>query len=208
MNTLAKILKLLTVVTLSLIVVSCAGIQSEPTPTPTLTSTATRPAPTATPTATPTAAPTETPKPSPTPMPPSVSIAPTSGPPGTEIEVTVKGFPPDKGIQLGVEQEGGGSGIAYSERTGDTGHLTTTLAIPTYAEPEQRWMVTAATGEPLLEATSNVFTLPAAGGRDAAALAGDRAGGLRLRGQGQPLHHAYEEAQGPGGAGGDVYEPH
>jgi hypothetical protein len=92
-------------------------------------------------------------------MPPSVSIAPTSGPPGTEIEVTVKGFPPDQGIQLGVEQEGGGSGIAYSERTGDAGRLTTTLAIPTYAEPEQRWMVTATTGEPLLEVPSNVFTV-------------------------------------------------
>jgi len=122
---------------------------------------------------TPRAAPTDTPveptdtpaEPTDTPVRPlteaTVAVAPPSGPPGSEVQVTAAGFPPQTEIELGVAQRGAASDLLITDSTGANGALTTTLAIPNAAEPDEAWVVVARTKDGAREAVSNVFQVTA-----------------------------------------------
>mgnify|MGYP006287649501 CR=1 FL=1 len=110
--------------------------------------------------------PTEPPLPTDTPEdgPPgaAVAISPTSGPPGTEIEAVVTGFPADTEIELGLGPQNATPDIFITPRTDAQGQIAAEMAIPPDAEPEQTWVVVAATKDASITATSNGFqvTMP------------------------------------------------
>jgi hypothetical protein len=132
---------------MTLLIMGCARGQTDTTPT----TTAVEPTATSGPGAT------EPPVPANV----AVVISPSSGPPGTEIQVTVTGFQPETEIDIGVGREGSEYDVVTSPRTDADGALTTQLAIPTYAEPEEQWVVVAATHDGATQATSNAFEVTA-----------------------------------------------
>ncbi len=159
-RTYAILLTMLLVVALSLS--GCGTEDASPTPAPTFTPlvvTATRPP---APTDTSAPSPTETPvrvtdTPQPTSMNPTVAIAPTSGPPGTVVQVNARGFPPDAEVQLGAGRENSEYDILFTARTDAEGTLTDELAIPSFADPQDPWVVVVTTSEGTAEALSNTF---------------------------------------------------
>jgi len=88
---------------------------------------------------------------------PEVSMAPPSGPPGTEVQVTVEGFPPNTTVEIGVGREDSEFEVVKTVETIEDGSLTARVPIPGYAEPDERWVVVAATPDHALKAVSNVF---------------------------------------------------
>ncbi len=90
-----------------------------------------------------------------------VAVAPPGGPPGTEVQVTAAGFPPDTEIEVGVGRRGSVPDSMTTVRSDADGVLTTALAIPTSAEPEEAWVVVASTQDDEIQATSNVFQVTA-----------------------------------------------
>jgi hypothetical protein len=130
-----------------LLIAGCAGGQRDTTPTITA----------AEPTATSGPAATESPAPANL----AVVISPSSGPPGTQIQVTVTGFQPETEIDLGLGRKDSEYDVVTSPRTDADGTLTTQLAIPTSAEPEEQWVVVAVTQDRATQATSNVFEVTA-----------------------------------------------
>jgi hypothetical protein len=97
----------------------------------------------------------------PTPANVAVAISPSSGSPGTEIQVTVTGFQPETEIDLGLGRRDSEPDIVTSPRTNTEGALTTRLAIPTSAEAGEEWVVVATTEDAAVEAVSNVFEVTA-----------------------------------------------
>jgi hypothetical protein len=87
----------------------------------------------------------------------TLAISPSSGPPGTEVEVAAAGFPAEAEIELRIGQAGTEYVMAASERADAEGVLTTSLIIPTSAEPGEEWVVAATTTDEEVEAVSNVF---------------------------------------------------
>jgi hypothetical protein len=87
----------------------------------------------------------------------AAAISPSSGPPGTEVQVTVTGFQPETEIDLALGKKGADYDIVASPRTNTEGGLTTRLAIPTSAEAGEEWVVVATTKDGAVEAVSNVF---------------------------------------------------
>lgn len=89
---------------------------------------------------------------------PSVTISPTSGQPGTVVQVGVRGFPASAPVEIGVgpwrsEFEVIGRAMTWTEGT-----LTTQTTIPTFADGQ--WVVVVQTDEPpatRTRAVSNVF---------------------------------------------------
>ena len=109
--------------------------------------------------ATPSPGPTDTAVgPSPTPSPDAaVSISPTSGPPGSEVQVTAAGFSPETEIELGLGRKDSEYDVMATSDTGAEGSLTASLAIPTWAEPREEWVVVASTVDGAVKGVSNVF---------------------------------------------------
>lgn len=92
----------------------------------------------------------------------TVIVAPRSGPPGTEIQVMVAGFPPQTDIELGLGPSDAEYDVMVSPRTDSAGALATRLAIPSSAEPGQEWVVVAETSDETVRAVSNPFEVTAA----------------------------------------------
>jgi hypothetical protein len=139
----SKILIGLLLVTVAL-QASCtnAGVPPTVTPQPTATET---PHPTATSTAPPTATAvptaTATAPPSPTRQPsPSADIAPTQGPPGTEIQVAAEGFPPNTTVEVGLGVKNTEYWNSQDVRTDAAGAMNTAMTIPPSAEPGEHWV--------------------------------------------------------------------
>ena len=86
-----------------------------------------------------------------------VAVSPSSGAPGTEIQVTVTGFQPETEIELGLARQDSEYDVVSSPRTNTEGALTTNLAIPTSAEAGEQWVVVARTEDRAVEAVSNTF---------------------------------------------------
>lgn len=72
---------------------------------------------------------------------PRVSISPQSGPPGSEIEVTASGFPPNQEVQVGAGREGTEFGVTRMVTTDAAGAVNTTITLPESAEPGDPWGV-------------------------------------------------------------------
>jgi len=103
--------------------------------------------------------PTATPRP--TPINVAVAISPTEGPPGTEVQVTVAGFSPETEIELGVGPKNAAYDVVFSPRTNADGSLTTQLAIPVLAKPEEEWVFVASTEGGAVRAVSAPFQVTA-----------------------------------------------
>jgi hypothetical protein len=91
----------------------------------------------------------------------AVAISPTSGPPGSEVQVTATGFSPEAEIELGLGRKDSEYDVLTTARAGADGALATTLAIPSGAGPDEAWVVVAATEDGATKAVSNVFQVTA-----------------------------------------------
>jgi LysM repeat protein len=96
-----------------------------------------------------------------------VSIMPTSGPPGTEVEVTAQGFAPNTDVTIGVSRLDAEPTTSRTVRTDVEGKLQTTTVIPpNEAQPGEPWgvLVTSVdTGERALSGTFEVTPGPGQG---------------------------------------------
>jgi hypothetical protein len=96
---------------------------------------------------------------------PVVQISPPSGPPGTEVQVVVEGFPPNTTVEIGVGPENAEYDVVNTMQTGSDGALTTRVVIPGSVAPapsaasQERWVVVVTTQDRSVDAVSNVFQL-------------------------------------------------
>jgi hypothetical protein len=88
---------------------------------------------------------------------PEVRISPTSGAPGTQVDVAVEGFPPDAIVEIGVGRENSEYDVVETLQVGNDGALMTQAPIPGFAEIDERWVVVVTTQDQSVEAISNVF---------------------------------------------------
>jgi len=159
-RTYAILLTMLLAVALSLS--GCGTGAASPTPAATFTPvvvTATRPP---VPTDTSAPSPTETPvsvtdTPKPAPMNPTVAIAPSSGPPGTVVQVNARGFPPDVVVELGIGRPNSEYDVVDDATADSAGRVDTSMAIPAFVEPEDQWVIVVATQDHAVKAVSSVL---------------------------------------------------
>ena len=146
MNRIWEVVKIVLITfAVGLLVVGCGRGADQETPTP---------APTDTPVG---AAAAPSPTPTEVPVEATLAISPSSGPPGTEVEVAAAGFAPEAEIELRVGMVGEERVVASTARADADGLLTTSLIIPTSAEAGEDWVVVASAVDGEAEAVSNVF---------------------------------------------------
>ncbi|MFW6136289.1 MAG: hypothetical protein ACOC7N_05665 [Chloroflexota bacterium] len=92
------------------------------------------PTETSVPPATSSPAPTRTP----TPITVGVAVSPVRGPAGTEVVAVVTGFPAGTEIELGLSRQDSDYDVVSRPRIQSESVLTTTVSIPTSAEPGER----------------------------------------------------------------------
>lgn len=138
---------LLLLVAVGVAAAACGPDAIQPTEAPTDTAAPVEP--------TPTPAVTDTPRP--TAVNVAVALSPPTGPPGTEVQVTASGLPPDVEVGLGIGPRDTEIESVVTLETGDSGFLSTTLAVPGSAEPGEAWVVVARTEDGAVEAVSNPF---------------------------------------------------
>lgn len=90
---------------------------------------------------------------------PAVAIWPSSGPPGTEVEVMAINFPPTTPVTLSVAQEAAEPAHREVLHTDARGTLRTRATIPSSARPGGSWVVMVTTEEPGIQVTSNSFAV-------------------------------------------------
>jgi hypothetical protein len=73
------------------------------------------------------------------------------------VRLTAAGFSPETEIQLGAGRKDSEYDILATAHTDARGSLTTTLAIPTWAEPEEEWTFVAVTRDGATRGVSGVF---------------------------------------------------
>lgn len=92
----------------------------------------------------------------------SVTISPLSGPPGSQIQVTARGFLPNAEVAVGVRAVDARPVRSKGERSDETGLVQTTVTIPEEeAQPSQMWVAFVradASGE---RGVSSTFTVTA-----------------------------------------------
>lgn len=137
------------VVAVGVLAAGCARGADRVAPTSTVTDAPAEPS--ATPSATPVRPLTEA----------TVAISPPSGPPGTEVQVTAAGFPPDTEIELGAGPKDSEYDVLKTSRTDPEGALITSLVIPMSADPEEDWVVVASTPDGGRSSVSNLFQVVA-----------------------------------------------
>lgn len=92
------------------------------------------------------------------------SISPTSGPPGTEVNVTAVGFPSNIGVEVGAGPVASEYTITDLAETNVNGVVRTTVTIPETATPGEQWVAVVVSGDDALQAISNEFTVLGLGG--------------------------------------------
>jgi LysM repeat protein len=97
---------------------------------------------------------------------PTVVVSPTTGLPGTQVNVVAAGFPASNEVQIGAGRLGEGYYPLRTAQTDDNGRLTTTINIPQWANLDETWRVivdrTDTTG---VDAASNEFYVVQRGNR-------------------------------------------
>jgi LysM repeat protein len=89
----------------------------------------------------------------------SVSITPTSGPVGAEIQVNATGFPANVPVNVGIGRSGSEPTVTESAQTDAQGNVNTTITLPTVAEPGREWRVVVGTQGWRITALSEIFTV-------------------------------------------------
>ena len=86
-----------------------------------------------------------------------VNISPTQGPPGTEVQVTAFGFPPNITVDIGAGREASEYSIIGTAETDGEGEVLTTATIPEYAEEGEPWVIVVVTQDNRIRGISNTF---------------------------------------------------
>lgn len=113
--------------------------------------------PTETPTPSDTAAPTPSDTAAPTPLNVAVAIAPTSGPPGTQVDVVARGFPPQAVVEIGIGRVDSEYDVIATARTDADGRAETQITIPDFVDPEDRWVIVVTAEDLPVQAVSDEF---------------------------------------------------
>jgi spore germination protein GerM len=87
----------------------------------------------------------------------TVAIAPTSGAPGTEVEVVARGFPPNAPVEIGIGRVDSEYDVVANGQTDGDGRVSTQIVIPSFVEPEDRWVIVVAAENPPVTAVSDEF---------------------------------------------------
>ena len=88
---------------------------------------------------------------------PTVSLAPTSGPPGTTIQVTAEGFPPLKAVTVALGSEEAEDQVVRTVKTEDDGSVAAEVDVPASAEPGEELFVVVTEASGPVEAVSAAF---------------------------------------------------
>jgi LysM repeat protein len=90
----------------------------------------------------------------------AINLAPTCGPPGTQVSLSGSDFPVNRTTNLFVGRWREEAALAGTTRTSNTGTLSTGLAIPAEAGRGELWAVTVeTTGSPVVRGISNLFSI-------------------------------------------------
>jgi len=87
----------------------------------------------------------------------TVAIAPTSGAPGTEVEVVARGFPPNAPVEIGIGRVDSEYDVIANAQTDGDGRVSTQIVIPSFVEPEDRWVIVVAAEDTPVTAVSDEF---------------------------------------------------
>ena len=101
----------------------------------------------------------ETPAPQPG-IPASLSVSPHDGPVGTDVQLTLQGFPPDTRVDIGFGPPDSEYSVLRTATTSGNGTLDTTATVPSWAESGRRYVFVVADNvdqEP--KAISGTFTV-------------------------------------------------
>jgi hypothetical protein len=90
---------------------------------------------------------------------PEITLSPTSGPPGTEIEIVAEGLPPNIMVQLGIGRVNSEYDLLSEGQTDAQGSLTANLSVPDYIGPTDNIVVVIITADQEIKAISNVFNV-------------------------------------------------
>jgi hypothetical protein len=126
---------------------------------------------------------------------PRVAIAPESGPPGTEVQLTAEGYPPGAAVQVGVGRENSEYDVVETAQVGEDGSLTLDVTMPTFAEAEERWVAVVTTEDRSVQAISNVFQVTQAAYQGTVAISptsGPPGTGVKVVARGFPPNAAVE----------------
>jgi hypothetical protein len=92
---------------------------------------------------------------------PQVAISPTTGPPGTTVEVTAGGFPPQAAVEIGIGRVNSEYDVIATAQADADGRIEAQITIPDFVEPEDRWVIVVAAEERPVEAISDEFDVTA-----------------------------------------------
>jgi hypothetical protein len=87
----------------------------------------------------------------------TVAITPTSGPPGTQVAVAARGFPPEAAVEIGIGRVDSEYDVIATAVTDADGELETQITIPDFVEPEDRWVIVVAAEDLPVQAVSDEF---------------------------------------------------
>lgn len=92
-------------------------------------------------------------------LPSSIAISPTSGPPGTLVEVNAAGLPANTVIDIGAGPLEAEYDILASAETDDDGVLIRSIRLPNLAEPGEEWVIALTPSESSGDILSDPFTV-------------------------------------------------
>ena len=105
----------------------------------------------------------------------TLTLEPRSGPPGTDVQVRVAGFPPDVAVDVGFGPAGEEHRLLSRSSTGSEGTTAAAVRVPDDAVPGRPYLFVAAYAPALLRLADTFrVTAPAPAGAPADTLAGGR----------------------------------
>lgn len=88
---------------------------------------------------------------------PSVRISPTSGPPGSQVQVMAQGFPPTSKVEIGIGRVNSEYDIVATAQTNAEGQVDVQIQVPSFVEAEDQWVIVVATPDTSVKAISGEF---------------------------------------------------
>ncbi len=88
---------------------------------------------------------------------PEVKISPTSGPPGTEVQVEIAGFPSNTMVEIGVGRVNSEYDVIATAQADGNGRAATQITIPAFVEPTDAWVIVVAAKHRSIKAVSDEF---------------------------------------------------
>jgi hypothetical protein len=88
---------------------------------------------------------------------PEVKVSPTSGPPGTHVDVVADDFPPDTTLDIGVGRVNSEYDVIATAQTDGNGRAATQITIPTFVEPEDAWVIVVTAKHRPIKVVSDEF---------------------------------------------------